>query len=112
MRERACAFIARSAIAIRRASCWVRWASCWPGAGGLPKRATPLAGATRLLREIGAGPARVMLLCDWASAEAAAGDAAAASEALASATRVLEEAGLGVDSEVGRRVAELRATLA
>ena len=61
-----------------------------------------------LLREVGDLLGRATLLCGWASAEAAAGDIAAANEALASAALVLEDAGVGLDSEIGRRVVELR----
>ena len=61
-----------------------------------------------LLRDVGAGLARATLLCDWASVEAAAGDLAAANAALATATQVLEASEVGLDSEVGRRVAALR----
>jgi len=64
-----------------------------------------------LLREVGDRLGRASLLCGWASAEAAAGDMSAANEALAAAARVLDEAGVGLDSEVGRRVVELRAQL-
>ena len=79
--------------------------------GRFAEARSALAAGDALLREMSAGPARVTLLCDWARAEAAAGDPVATRQKLAEAARVLEEAGLGLASEVGRQVAELRATL-
>ena len=64
-----------------------------------------------LLRDLGAAPAHVSLLCDWARAEAAAGDPVASQQKLTDAAHMLDAAGLGLDSEVGRQLTELRQRL-
>ena len=79
--------------------------------GHLAEARAALASGEALLREIGAAPAHVGLLCDWADAEAHAGDTAEAGAKLDLAAAALREAGLPPDSEISRRVDAARAAL-
>jgi len=79
--------------------------------GHLAEARAALASGEALLREIGAAPAHVGLLCDWADAEAHAGDTAKAGAKLDLAAAALREAGLPPDSEISRRVDAARAAL-
>lgn len=77
--------------------------------GNLGDARESLRAGEALLRDVGDQVGRANLLCDWAETEFEAGDLSAARAALASAEAIA--ATVGVDPEVGRRVAELRARL-
>ncbi len=71
-----------------------------------------LAQGEALLREIDDQLVLAVLLCDRGHAEVAGGDLGAARTALAAAETLAQTMGAGPDSELGRKIAALRATLA
>jgi predicted ATPase/class 3 adenylate cyclase/Flp pilus assembly protein TadD len=79
--------------------------------GRLGDARAALASGDATLREIGATPARIGLLCDWAEAEARAGNIAAVRDKLELAQAILVESGLAADSGMGVRLSATRSAL-